>query len=91
MKEGLQSVPFEFAEAECRRLREENARLRRLLAEHNIPIPPNQPANQPPLNPYCPRRTGKNEPERESHCFGNRQDFEPSTDLGALFDEYTKR
>jgi hypothetical protein len=45
MKEDSQPVPFESPEAECRRLREENARLRQLLAEHHIPIPPNQPAN----------------------------------------------
>jgi len=38
-----QPVSFESAEAECSRLREENARLRRLLAEHNILIPPAEP------------------------------------------------
>ncbi len=47
MKEASQAVPIESADAECRRLREENARLRQLLAEHNIRIPPNQSANLP--------------------------------------------
>jgi superfamily II DNA or RNA helicase len=45
MKEGMQLVPFETADAECTRLREENVRLRQLLAEHHILIPPNQPVN----------------------------------------------
>lgn len=40
MKEGSQPVRFDSADAECTRLREENARLRQLLTEHNIPIPP---------------------------------------------------
>jgi superfamily II DNA or RNA helicase len=47
MKEGAQPVPFEPADAECRRLREENARLRKLLTEHNIQIPPAEPASRP--------------------------------------------
>ena len=47
MKEGAQPVPFESADAECGRLREENARLRKLLTEHNIQIPPAEPASRP--------------------------------------------
>src|SRR5215467_5352670 len=43
-----QPVSFESAEAECSRLREENARLRRLLAEHNILIPP----AESPMRPF---------------------------------------
>jgi superfamily II DNA or RNA helicase len=54
VKEDLQSVPFESADAERRRLREENARLRYLLAEHNIPIPPNQPASTPAVKSISP-------------------------------------
>jgi superfamily II DNA or RNA helicase len=54
MKEGAQPVPFEFADAECMRLREENARLRQLLAEHYISIPPNQPANPPAVKSVLP-------------------------------------
>ncbi len=54
MKEGLQPSSFESADAECKRLREENARLRQLLAEHHIPIPPNQPANLPAVKSVLP-------------------------------------
>jgi hypothetical protein len=36
---GSESLPFEPPEQENVRLREENARLRRLLAVHSIPIP----------------------------------------------------
>src|SRR5215469_3887120 len=46
-----QPVSFEFAEAECSRLREENARLRRILAEHNILIPPAEPPMRPFVKP----------------------------------------
>jgi hypothetical protein len=46
-----QPVSFEFAEAECSRLREENARLRRILAEHNILIPPAEPPMRPFVQP----------------------------------------
>ena len=46
-----QPVSFESAEAECSRLREENARLRRLLAEHNILIPPSEPPMRPFVKP----------------------------------------
>jgi hypothetical protein len=54
MKEGLQSGPLESADAECRRLREENVRLRQLLTEHNISIPPNQLASTPPVKAVSP-------------------------------------
>src|ERR1700683_2641239 len=43
-----ESLPFEPPEQENVRLREENARLRRLLAVHSIPIPQLAPENQPP-------------------------------------------
>src|SRR5262249_57446805 len=46
-----QPVPFDGAEAECRRLREENARLRRLLAEHNILVPPSEATMRPAAKP----------------------------------------
>ena len=46
-----QPASFESAEAECSRLREENARLRRLLAEHNIQIPPPEPPILPFVKP----------------------------------------
>lgn len=44
---GSDSLPFEPPEQENIRLREENARLRRLLAVHSIPIP-QLPAENPP-------------------------------------------
>src|SRR5215470_11224452 len=46
-----QPVSFECTEAECSRLREENARLRRILAEHNILIPSAQPPLRPIVTP----------------------------------------
>src|ERR1039457_5168656 len=42
-----ESLPFEPPEQENIRLREENARLRRLLAGHSIPIPQLAPENPP--------------------------------------------
>ncbi|MGC1451048.1 MAG: hypothetical protein WA830_13550 [Candidatus Sulfotelmatobacter sp.] len=45
---GSESLPFEPPEQENARLREENARLRRLLAVHSIPIPQLASENQPP-------------------------------------------
>ena len=44
---GSDSLPFEPPEQENIRLREENARLRRLLAVHSIPIPQLPAANPP--------------------------------------------
>jgi superfamily II DNA or RNA helicase len=44
---GSESLPFEPPEQENIRLREENARLRRLLAVHSIPIPQLAPENPP--------------------------------------------
>jgi hypothetical protein len=72
MKEGSQPVSFESADAECRWLREENARLRQLLTEHNIRIPPAElrASLASRLSKYCPLRIGKNEPARESRYFG---------------------
>ena len=51
IRKGSQPVPFESTDAECMRLREENARLRQLLTEHNIPIPPTEPAMQSWVKP----------------------------------------
>ena len=41
------SDPFQSTDAECVRLPEENARLRQLLMEHNIPIRPTEPVVKP--------------------------------------------
>ena len=41
-------LPFESPDEENRRLREENARLRRALTVHGISIPPLSPPNSPP-------------------------------------------
>lgn len=46
-----QPVSLQSAEAECSRLRDENAHLRRLLAEHNILIPPPEPPMRPFVKP----------------------------------------
>jgi hypothetical protein len=53
-KNGSESLPFEPPEQENIRLREENARLRRLLAVHSIPIPQLAPENPPPAKPTEP-------------------------------------
>ena len=45
---GSGSLPFDPPEQENIRLREEDARLRRLLAVHSIPIPQPGPENPPP-------------------------------------------
>jgi hypothetical protein len=42
------SLPFESPDEENSRLREENARLRRALTVHGIPIPPLSPGSPPP-------------------------------------------
>jgi hypothetical protein len=44
---GSETLPFEPPEQENIRLREENARLRRLLAAHSIPIPQLAPEKPP--------------------------------------------
>ena len=46
---GSGSLPFEPLEQENIRLREENARLRRLLSVHGIPIPQPASENPPPI------------------------------------------
>src|SRR6185312_4177509 len=46
---GSDTLPFEPPEQENIRLREENARLRRLLLVHSIPIPQLAPENPPPI------------------------------------------
>ena len=48
---GSESLPFELPEQENIRLREENARLRRLLAIHSISIPQLAPENLIPAKP----------------------------------------
>src|SRR5438067_5092405 len=50
---GSDSLPFERPEQENVRLREENARLRRLLAVHSIPIP-QVPVENPPTKTVEP-------------------------------------
>ena len=45
---GSEPLPFDPPKQENIRLREENARLRRLLAVHSIPIPQLAPEHQPP-------------------------------------------
>jgi hypothetical protein len=47
-EKGSESLPFEPAEQENIRLREENARLRQLLAVHSTPLPQLAPENPPP-------------------------------------------
>ena len=51
---GSDSLPVEPPEQENVRLREENARLRRLLAVHSIPIPQLPPENPPPTKTVEP-------------------------------------
>jgi superfamily II DNA or RNA helicase len=51
---GTDSLPFEPPEQENIRLREENARLRRLLAVHSIPIPQLALQNPPPTKTVEP-------------------------------------
>jgi superfamily II DNA or RNA helicase len=51
IRKGSQPVPIESTDAECMRLREENVRLRQLLTEHNIPIPPTERAMQSCVKP----------------------------------------
>jgi len=48
------SLPFEPPEQENVRLREEDARLRRLLVVHSIPIPQLQAENPPPTKTVEP-------------------------------------
>jgi superfamily II DNA or RNA helicase len=50
IRRGSQAIPLEPGEAECRRLRAENARLRQLLTQHNIPIPATGPLARPCAN-----------------------------------------
>lgn len=51
IENGSGSLSFESPEQENMRLREENARLRRLLTAHSIPIPQLAPENPPPAKP----------------------------------------
>ena len=58
---GSESLPFEPQEQENIRLREENARLRRLLAVHSIPIPQLAPENPPAITTVEPGTPGGQE------------------------------
>src|SRR5438067_10697614 len=58
---GSDSLPFEPPEQENVRLREENARLRRLLAVHSIPIPQLTAENPPPTKTVEPPPVEKDE------------------------------
>lgn len=49
VENGSEFLPFESPDEEAKRLREENARLRRLLAVHSIPIPQLSPEHPPLL------------------------------------------
>jgi hypothetical protein len=69
MREGAPPVAIEPVEAECRRLRKENAWLRQLLAEHNIPIPPNQPANPPAVKSVSPLEDRKERAKKRIALF----------------------
>ena len=51
---GSESLPFESPDQENIRLREENARLRRLLAAHSISIPQLAPEKPPPTKAVEP-------------------------------------
>lgn len=51
IRKASQPVPFESTDAECKRLREENAHLRQLLAQHNISVPPSEPETLPRAKP----------------------------------------
>lgn len=65
---GSESLPFEPPEQENIRLREENARLRRLLAVHSISIPQLAPENPPPTQSVEPAPpVDKAERARKSH------------------------
>jgi hypothetical protein len=55
-KYDSESLPFEPPEQENIRLLAENARLRRLLSVHGIPIPQLAPDNQPPNTTIEPAR-----------------------------------
>jgi len=62
---GTDSLPFEPPEQENIRLREENARLRRILAVHSIPIPQIAPENLPPAKPVDIAPVDKEERARQ--------------------------
>src|SRR5271157_1853297 len=64
-EKGSESLPFEPPEQENIRLREENARLRRLLAVHSIPIPQLAPENPPPTKSVEPAPVDKAERARK--------------------------
>ncbi len=68
---GIDSLPFEPPEQENIRLPGENARLRRLLAVHSIPIPQLPPENSLPTKPVemAPPVDREERADRESRCF----------------------
>ena len=62
---GSDALPFEPPEQENIRLRDENARLRRLLSIHSIPIPLLMPENPPAHKPVEPAPVNKEERARK--------------------------
>jgi hypothetical protein len=62
---GSDALPFEPPEQENIRLRDENARLRRLLSVHCIPIPLLVPENPPAHKPVEPAPVNKEERARK--------------------------
>ncbi len=71
MKEGAQPVPSESADAECSRLREENARLRQVLTDRNIPIPTTEPASPPAVQTVSPPEDKKERARKRIALFQN--------------------
>src|SRR5260370_39960451 len=68
---GSDSLPFEVPEQENIRLTEENARLRRRLAVHSIPIPQAAPESPPPAKPVetaPPVDKAERAPRKERRC-----------------------
>ena len=68
---GSDFLPLGPPEQENIRLRDENARVRRLLAAHSIPIPQLAPEKPPPIKAVEPTHPvdKKSAPGRESHYF----------------------
>src|SRR5271166_3659857 len=64
-EKSSESLPFEPPEQENIRLRDENARLRRLLSVHSIPIPILVPENSPAQKPAEPAPVDKEERARK--------------------------
>lgn len=78
-----QPVSSESAEADCKRLREENARLRRLLVEHNIPIPPAEPAGHHRAKPVAVLSPDERQERAKNRIFLFRSFFRGREDVYA--------